>query len=299
MILQTFFQYLTYEKRFSAHTITAYKSDLDQFQQFVEQTYDISDLLQVTTGFTRSWMVHLMQQNMDVRSIRRKRSVLNTFFNFALKQEVLEINPMEQVSVPKIKKKLPTYLRESELQNLDKVLPEMVDFPTARDRTIIELLIGTGMRRAELLGLKLGDLRLSERSLRVLGKRNKERIVPLTTSVSNTLHTYLQFRAELEVDIDSVFLTDNRKPLYPKFVYNLVKRFVSLITSAEAKGPHVLRHTFATLMLDEGADINAIKELLGHADLNATQVYTHTSIEKLKAAYGKAHPKAETTHKKP
>ena len=292
MIFQSFIQYLTFEKRFSAHTITAYTSDLKQFQAYLADLFEETDILKASAGQIRSWMVHLIQQSIEVRSVRRKRSVLNTFYNFALKQEQLFTNPMEQVKVPKMQKKLPSYLRENQVEMLLQVLPKPVDYHSARDRTIIELLVTTGMRRAELLNLKLTDVRIKERSLRVLGKRNKERIVPITDGTSELLKSYLVYRAEIDTESIFVFLTDSCKPLYPKFVYNLAKKYIGLVSSSKDQGPHVLRHTFATLMLDEGADINAIKELLGHADLNATQVYTHTSIEKLKSAYANAHPKA-------
>ena len=292
MILQSYIQYLTYEKRFSGHTIVAYQSDLFQFKNFLLASYDVDDVLLTTQAMARTWMVQLMQDDLDVRSIRRKRSVLNSFFNFAIKQEAITKNPLDQIAVPMFKKKLPGYLREGELTKLEAVLPEMTDISTARDRTTIELLYSTGIRRSELINMKLSDIRLAEGSIRVLGKRSKERIIPITKPMAQTLEAYLAFRAADDVPHESLFYTDNHKPLYPKFVYNLVKRYLTMVTAAEAKGPHTLRHTFATLMLDEGADINAIKELLGHADLNATQVYTHTSIEKLKTAYGNAHPRA-------
>ncbi len=292
MILDSFIRFLTFEKRYSQHTIKAYQADIAQYQSYLLDTFDEKDLLGVSSTFIRSWMVYLIQSGLDVRSIRRKRSVLNTFYNFALKHEHLDSNPMDQVLLPKMKKKLPTFLRRAELELLDSVLPEMSDYASARDRTIIELLLATGMRRAELIGLKISDVRLEERAIRVFGKRKKERIVPITDSMRDSLVKYFEFREQLETLEKFVFVTDRSKPLYPKFVYNLVKRYLGMVTSADGSGPHMLRHTFATLMLDEGADINAIKELLGHADLNATQVYTHTSIEKLKESYRKAHPKA-------
>jgi integrase/recombinase XerC len=292
VILQTFIQYLTYEKRFSPHTITAYRSDIEQFQTFLLHAFDETNVLEATPSYVRSWMVHLIQSELEVRSVRRKRSVLNSLFNFAIRQELLTINPMEQVTVPKMKKKLPGYLRDSQLEQLESLLPEMINYAQARDRAIVELLFSTGMRRAELINLSLSDVRLSERTIQVIGKRNKARIIPITHVLLNTLTLYLEFRLRLDTEQHAFFLTDGYKPLYPKFVYNLVKRYLSGVTSVDGRGPHLLRHTFATLMLDQGADINAIKELLGHADLNATQVYTHTSVEKLKASYAKAHPKA-------
>lgn len=293
MIVQSYIRYLTYEKRFSEHTITAYKTDLAQFQGYLLEQFDVDDILTARSTYIRSWLVEMMQQGTEVRSIQRKRSTLNSFFNFAIRQEKIEVNPMEQVSVPKFQKKLPGYLRLSELEMLESALPEALDYSSARDRLIIEMLYSTGMRRSELIHLKLSDVDLRDRTLRVLGKRRKVRIIPITNSLSASLSIYFGFRDEMETDSHLVFLTDKLKPLYPKFVYNVVNRYLSMVTAADSMGPHSLRHTFATLMLDSGADLNAIKELLGHADLNATQVYTHTSIEKLKQAYSTAHPRAE------
>jgi len=293
VISTEFEQYLSVEKRYSAHTLTAYISDLQQFENFLAESYDISDILETTPSMIRTWMVELVQHDIDARSIRRKRSVLNSLFSYAIKQERLTINPMDKISVPKVKKKLPVHLRLKELDALKSLLPEMIDYQTAREHTIITLLFSTGIRRGELIGLKLSDIRLKESVMRVLGKRSKERLVPLAQHVQTVLRNYMSWRQQIDSSEMAMFLTDAARPLYPKFVYNLVKRYLKLVTNAEGTGPHTLRHTFATLMLDEGADINAIKELLGHADLNATQVYTHTSIEKLKAAYGKSHPRAK------
>ena len=293
MISTEFEQYLSVEKRYSAHTLTAYISDLQQFENFLAESYDISDILETTPSMIRTWMVELVQHDIDARSIRRKRSVLNSLFSYAIKQERLTINPMDKISVPKVKKKLPVHLRLKELDALKSLLPEMIDYQTAREHTIITLLFSTGIRRGELIGLKLSDIRLKESVMRVLGKRSKERLVPLTQHVQTVLRKYMSWRQQIDSSEMAMFVTDAARPVYPKFVYNLVKRYLKLVTNAEGTGPHTLRHTFATLMLDEGADINAIKELLGHADLNATQVYTHTSIEKLKAAYGKSHPRAK------
>lgn len=293
MISTEFEQYLSVEKRYSAHTLTAYISDLQQFENFLAESYDISDILETTPSMIRTWMVELVQHDIDARSIRRKRSVLNSLFSYAIKQERLAVNPMDKISVPKVKKKLPVHLRLKELDALKSLLPEMIDYQTAREHTIITLLFSTGIRRGELIGLKLSDIRLKESVMRVLGKRSKERLVPLTQHVQTVLRKYMSWRQQIDSSEMAMFLTDAARPVYPKFVYNLVKRYLKLVTNAEGTGPHTLRHTFATLMLDEGADINAIKELLGHADLNATQVYTHTSIEKLKAAYGKSHPRAK------
>jgi len=293
VISTEFEQYLSVEKRYSAHTLTAYISDLQQFENFLAESYDISDILETTPSMIRTWMVELVQHDIDARSIRRKRSVLNSLFSYAIKQERLAVNPMDKISVPKVKKKLPVHLRLKELDALKSLLPEMIDYQTAREHTIITLLFSTGIRRGELIGLKLSDIRLKESVMRVLGKRSKERLVPLTQHVQTVLRKYMSWRQQIDSSEMAMFLTDAARPVYPKFVYNLVKRYLKLVTNAEGTGPHTLRHTFATLMLDEGADINAIKELLGHADLNATQVYTHTSIEKLKAAYGKSHPRAK------
>ncbi len=292
MILKLFQNYLTSERRYSAHTVRAYTSDLRQYQAYLIDVYDTNDMLLATSQMVRSYIIALVQEELDPKSIRRKRSVLNSFYNFALKQGRCKINPVETIVIPKAKKKLPGYLREGELAKLEEHLPAIDDLQTGRDHVIIALLYSTGIRRSELMQLHLSDLHLANRTLRVLGKRKKERIVPLTNYISKKLQAYLVHRASSNPDSPHLFLTNQGKPLYPKFVYNLVRRYMRAITAAENMGPHALRHTFATLMLDQGADINAIKELLGHADLNATQIYTHTSIEKLKQAYVNAHPRA-------
>lgn len=298
MIYKSFIAFLTHEKRYSAHTIRAYSTDFQQYASYLLETFEVEDVLVSTAVMVRSWMVSLMQAEVDPRSIRRKRSVLSTFFKFAIREGHLEKNPMDGVSTPKVQKKLPSYLRASELDRLEQALPEMTDYGTARDHAIIKMLFSTGMRRSELMQLTKSDVRLADRQIKVLGKRQKERLIPITSHLHETLTQYQSFREENESSEPWYFLTDHGNKLYPKYVYNLVKRYTSLVTSAEVRGPHTLRHTFATLMLDEGADINAIKELLGHADLNATQVYTHTSIEKLKKVYGQAHPRSRTHHLK-
>lgn len=298
MIYKSFLAYLTHEKRYSPHTIRAYTTDLHQFRDFLRDTFDQEDILMTSAAMARSWMVSLMQADVDARSIRRKRSVLNTFFKFSIREGRLDKNPIDGVSTPKFQKKLPTYLRSGQLDRLEDVLPEMEDYTSAREHVIIKMLFSTGMRRSELINLTLTDVRLGERNIKVLGKRQKERLVPMTKQLHAVLTAYQSFRDAAETTSSWYFVTDNGNKLYPKYVYNLVKRYTGMVTSADIRGPHTLRHTFATLMLDEGADINAIKELLGHADLNATQIYTHTSIEKLKQVYGQAHPRSRNHHLK-
>ncbi len=292
----TFLQYLAYEKRFSLHTVKAYQNDLEQFFSFLSQQYGGLPAIKAVEPFhIRSWIVHLIQQKLAHRSVNRKLSTLKTYFKFLNKRGHLAKNPMLKVIAPKVGKRLPIFIKEQNLAKLFEEVEFKNNYTGLRDRTILELLYSTGMRRAELIGLKVEDVDLVQNQLKVLGKGNKERILPLGKKIHQTLSNYLTERAVYWEDKDerALFLTDKGKVLYPKLVYNLVKKYLSLVTTVEQRSPHVLRHSFATHLSDHGADLNAIKELLGHANLAATQIYTHNSIEKLKKVYQQAHPKAK------
>ncbi len=292
MIVHTFFQYLEFEKRFSPHTLTAYKGDLGQFTDFLKSNYEITSEKEVTPQHIRSWMVQLMQQGVSPRSVNRKLSSLKTYFKFLKKRGQLTTNPMSKIIAPKSSRKLPVFVHKDKID----LLFEKVDFGQgyegSRDRTILELLYATGMRRSELIGLKVNDISFENNYLKVLGKGNKERLLPLNQKIDQVLKQYLEVRNQHFPKGTHLFLTKKGAPLYPKLVYNLVKRHLSAVTTLEQRSPHVMRHTFATHLSDNGADLNAIKELLGHANLSATQIYTHNSIEKLKKVYEQAHPKA-------
>ena len=292
-----FFNFLEHEKRFSPHTIKAYKNDLNQFFSFTESVYDLNSASNIRHIHIRSWVVDLMQQQTSARSVNRKLSSLKTYFKFLLKRRFIDKNPMLKIVGPKIGKRLPVAVSKKNLEKLFNEVDFGEGYPGARNRMILEVLYSTGMRRAEMINLRIADLDFAKNYLKVMGKGGKERLVPFSTNLRSALHDYLAIRNENFPDGQEsfLFLTDKGKTLYPKLVYNLVKKYLSLITTVEQKSPHVLRHSFATHLSDNGADLNAIKELLGHANLSATQIYTHNSIEKLRKVYDQAHPKAKTS----
>ena len=292
--LHSFLQYIRYEKRLSPHTQTAYKNDLEQFISFLANEMDTRSIEEVSHSHIRSWSVELLSQGYSSRSIQRKLSALKAFFRFSLQQGQITKNPMLKVVVPKAKKRLPATIGAGEMERLFDLLTFSDDFSGQRDRLVLELLYLTGMRRSELIGLTVGDVYLGEQLIKVRGKGQKERLLPISRSLRTRIEGYLSIRSESFVSTPSqLLLTDKGKPLYPKLVYNIVKRYLSLVTTADKKSPHVLRHSFATHLADNGADLNAIKSLLGHANLAATQIYTHNSVEKLKRVYEQAHPKAK------
>lgn len=285
-----FIQYLKVEKRYSPHTITAYTSDLEDFTDYLSANYSQNDLSGVDSQMIRSWVVRLMEQDMDPRSVNRKITTLKSLYKFLQKRHPGLTNPMNRILSPKTSKRLPVFVEEDKMELLLEKMEFGQDFSGLRDRLILEMLYGTGMRLSELLGLKLGDIDLQRDQLKVLGKRNKERILPIHRELKSLLEQYLSKRCEMAGD--ELLLTDKGKKVYEKFVYRVVNMYLSQVTTADKKSPHVLRHTFATHMLNKGADLNAIKELLGHANLAATQVYTHNTIEKLKNVHKQAHPRA-------
>lgn len=294
MQISTFLQYLKFEKRFSPNTITAYHSDLKQFQAYIKNQYEISNLKEVKHIHVRSWIVFLMQNNISTRSINRKLSSLKSYFKFLNKRAVLSFNPTLKVLPPKTKKRMPSFIRSTEISELfsDKFFDS--SYMGIRDKAILETLYLTGIRRSELIGLKIEDVDFDRKTLKVMGKGKKARIVPISSSLKRTLELYLfHRRKEYSTNKGYMFLTEKGLKLYPKLVYNIVVKYLSLITKAEKKSPHVLRHSFATHILENGAELNLVKELLGHASLAATQIYTHNSVEKMKSTYLLAHPKAK------
>ncbi|TKB98800.1 tyrosine-type recombinase/integrase [Pedobacter cryophilus] len=292
MFLEQFLKYLQYEKRYSPHTLTAYKNDLFQFSQFLKSVD--TEIQLANHQIIRSWIVFLMDEDIDPRSINRKVSTLRSFYKFLLKEKIVEENPVLKIQTPKVAKKLPTFISDDKLTGLldAKVFEDY--FSGLRDKLIIELLFGTGIRLSELLGITEKDIYLAEKTLKVLGKRNKERIIPINYSLINLLDKYIVEKKIQGFSNNSAVLivTNSGLPAYSKFIYRAVQKYLTMISTQEKKSPHVLRHSFATSLLNKGADINAIKDLLGHANLAATQVYTHNSIERLKSIYKQAHPKA-------
>ena len=282
-----FLKYIEYEKRYSPLTVTAYKGDLNQFHTFLSKEYDITDLKTVNHQIIRSWIVNLIEQGISNRSVNRKITTLKSFYKFCMRDKSVSENPMLKILSPKTSKKLPVYVEQTSMNEL----LDQVDFDEkhgARDKLILSLFYSTGIRLSELINIKRSDIDLIEKNLKVLGKGNKERILPLPEPLLDELAEYM----DTTQNNSWLFCTDAGKKMYSKLVYRLVNSYLAKVTTITKKSPHVLRHTFATHMLNNGADLNAIKEFLGHANLSATQIYTHNSITKLSNIYKQAHPKA-------
>lgn len=290
-MITAFLDHLRYEKRVSAHTLTAYSNDLDQFGKYLLFQYECDAPQTATAPMIRSWIVSLVEEGMNPTSVNRKMATLRSYFRFLRRRQLVTNDPTRNLHSLKTKRKLPAYVEEKAMDLLFDDDTFTDDFPGLRDRVILELLYGTGMRLSELLELRVSNIDAESRIVRVLGKRSKERLIPITTSLATLLTSYIAQRAPEEAT-ESLILTDSFKPAYPVFIQRTVKKYLSAVTTLGQKSPHVLRHTYATHLLNRGADLNAIKELLGHANLAATQIYTHNSIEKLKKSHQQAHPKA-------
>ena len=289
-MVNKFLEYLEFEKRYSNHTIVSYRTDLLQFEAYSSVIFEVG-LLEATHVIIRSWMVTLVEKGISSRTINRKKSTLQVFYKYLKAKVLIEESPMQKVVAPKVEKRLPHYVKKQDMESLFSQVEFTNDFSGSRDRLILELFYNTGMRLSELVELK--EMSVLEDSIKVLGKRNKERIIPVTEIMREKIIGYISLkRNEFPESTQSLFVTDKGEKLYQKFVYRKVNHYLGLVTSQGKKSPHVLRHTFATHMLDNGAELNAIKEILGHASLSATQVYTHNSIEKLKNVYKQAHPRS-------
>jgi integrase/recombinase XerC len=293
MSLKSFSEYLSLEKKYSPHTILAYVRDAEEFQDFLDQNHMSIDLTQADYSFIRHWIVELVNANISNRSINRKISSLNAYYKFLLKIEAIKANPLKQHKALKVGKTVQLPFSENELINVLENSIEVIDFESARDKLIIELFYATGIRRIELVNIKISDIDFSNKVLKVLGKRNKERYIPLIESLINTIKVYIGYREEL-TEIKNpkmLLLTAQGLKIYEMLVYRIINKYFSIASSKAKCSPHVLRHSFATHLLNEGADLNAVKELLGHTSLAATQVYTHNSIDELKKVYANAHPR--------
>ena len=290
---ESFINYLKYEKRYSPLTAIAYKKDLDQFEEFYVKTIGDFNVEGINDKTVRSWVVDLMDSGLSARTVNKKVSALKSFNKYLMRLEVVGENHLVNVVVPKVRKKLPQFVEE---KNLDHLLDDGFfgnDFEALRDKLIISLLYGTGIRLAELMHLKDGDIYQSEFLIKVLGKRNKERIVPYPRSLNILIEQYKTERTLLfGFPVSCLLLTAKGNPAYEKLIYRVVLKYLTLVTTIDQKSPHVLRHTFATHLLNRGADLNAVKEMLGHSNLSATQIYTHTSLEKIKRVYRQAHPRS-------
>jgi integrase/recombinase XerC len=288
--INEFLEYIKFEKRYSRHTLTSYQNDLEQFFTFLKE-YDSPAIPHISATFIRSWLAQLKgEEKLSAKSINRKISTLKSFFKYQLKNSVISTNPMTTITSPKVGKRLPQFLKESDIDTLFQYVEFPDNWNGKTSRLILLLFYSTGIRLSELINLKDNQLDVYNRQIKVLGKGNKERIIPVSAELISELKDYAA--ASPGKQVQNVFVSEKGKPLYPKFVYNAVKTYLATVTTLDKKSPHILRHTFATHLMNNGADLNAVKELLGHSSLAATQVYTHNTIEKLKDVFKKAHPKA-------
>ena len=289
--MESFKNYVQNERRLSKHTLTSYTTDLFQFQEFLSHTFRLSHFAEASHNEIRMWLVELKEKGILSRSINRKISTLKSFYKYLLTREEIEVNPMLKIISPKQSKKLPVYFEQKKLDYLFDLEVFTNDFKGVRDVLILELLYGTGIRLSELIHIK--DVDIYGKEIKVIGKGNKERLVPLTTQIEKLIPIYKQKRKEEFSDLPPPFfiVTNKGNKLYEKFVYRTVNHYLGLVTKEKKRSPHTMRHSFATNMLNNGAKLHTIKEILGHANLSATQVYTHNSIERLKDAYKKFHPK--------
>ncbi len=291
--IDSFFDYLTYEKKYSVHTITSYKNDISQFLRFINPNAESFALTEFNYQQIRSWVASLIKDKIAPRSVNRKLSSLKSLFKYLQRQQVISINPMAKISGPKTPKRLPVFIDEHQMEDLFAKVTFEDGFNGMRDRLILDLFYQTGIRRTELTHLKELDVDLFNSTIKVLGKRNKERIIPISLALKRNLESYLQVKQEQNLSNPMLLISEKGHALSDQAVYSTVKKYLSQITTIQKKSPHVLRHTFATHLLNNGADINAVKDLLGHANLSATQVYTHNTIEKLKKSYKQAHPRGD------
>ena len=292
---QQFLDYLALEKKYSLLTISSYQKDLEDFIEFYNQEENSSEIHLAKKAHIRAFIMHLTQQNKSEKTVNRKLSTLRSFYKFLVKEKILSINPIEQVHSLKRKKEVVVPFTELEISNLlDNEEFFSDDFDGIRDRLMIDLLYQTGIRRAELINLKESDIDEIQLSIKVLGKRNKERLVPISKYLLEEILIYKEVKKREQLNqYTNLFVTKKGKPLYDTLVYSKVKHYLSLISVKNKKSPHMLRHSFATHMLDSGADLNAVKDLLGHSSLSSTQVYTHGSIENLKKVFNQAHPREQ------
>jgi integrase/recombinase XerC len=291
---ESFFKYLQFEKRVSPHTLTAYKTDISQFEAFLLTNFPEDSLQTADYSIIRSWIINLSDGGLNPASINRKIASLKTFYKFLMRQEMLTKNPMQKIRVLKTQKRLPSFVKEADMNKLldNHEFSDTLD--GWRDKLLIEFFYATGMRISELLTLREQQVNIQMNTIKVLGKRNKERVIPFPKNIVPIIKGYIQARNKTLTNPEHgfLFVTDTGQPCYPMYIYRRIKKYLTTYTSAEKTSPHVLRHTYATHLLNKGAEINAVKDLLGHSSLAATQVYTHNSIEKIKKAFDQAHPKA-------
>lgn len=292
MPITSFLNYLSLEKKYSHHTITAYQNDLNSFQVFCDQEYGVESIASVNYAQIRNWIVSLVNAKISNRTINRKVSSLKSFYKFLQKTKQIELNPLVKHQALKVLKQVQVPFSEKEIFSVLDSMDED-DFESVRNKLMVELFYSTGMRRNELINIKITDIDYVNETVKVLGKRNKERYIPLLKTVKESLLNYSAIRENLEIKEPYLFLTKNGKKIYDTLVYRIINNYFSAVSSKVKKSPHVIRHSFATHLLNEGADLNAVKELLGHSSLASTQIYTHSSLGKLKEVYNQAHPRSQ------
>jgi integrase/recombinase XerC len=290
--LQSFLDYLKFEKRYSQHTLISYQNDLEQFFAYLASQFDAPTVSKITAMFIRSWLAEMKEEGISSKSINRKISSLRSFFKYQMKTGGLEQTPMTTITAPKIGKRLPVFVEQEDMATLFSHVEFSDDWKGRTERLVLLLLYSTGMRLSELINLKESQLDPSHSQVKVLGKGNKERIIPISKELVQELGEYIHKKPVRLPEVPNIFITEKGKILQPRSVYSFVKHHLGSVTTVQKKSPHILRHSFATHLMNNGADLNAVKELLGHSSLAATQVYTHNTIEKLKEIFNKAHPKA-------
>ena len=292
--INDFLNYLQYQKRYSIHTVVSYKTDLLAFQSFIINDYGTTALPEIKPTLIRTWLASLKEDGNTSKTINRKISTLKSFFKYQVKKDVLQQTPMQVISSPKNAKRLPQFVDKKDIDTLFTHVEFPDNWEGATERLILQILYNSGIRQAELINLQQHHVDLHNSCIKVLGKGNKERVIPISTELQMSIRSYILYKNEQFAGITESCLLLNKKgkKLYPRYVYDIVKKYLSMVTTIEKKSPHILRHSFATHLTNNGAEINAIKELMGHSSLAATQIYTHNSIEKLKEAFNKAHPKA-------
>ena len=295
MSVEAFLSYLSLEKKYSPHTVKAYSADISDFKRFCLETYDVLNIDEVSYNLVRSWIVSLVNDSISNRTVNRKIASLKAYYKFLQRIEKIVTNPLSKHKALKTSKKLEVPFSETEMYAVLKQIHFEEGFEGVRDKLIIELLYTTGIRRAELINLKWSDVNLTGHTIKVLGKRNKERIVPLLEPVIELFLAYLDERNRLKVVVDEVhvFLSKSGNKIYETLVYRVINKYLSEVSHKAKKSPHILRHTFATHLLNKGADLNSVKELLGHSSLASTQVYTHNSIAELKKVHLASHPRSK------
>ena len=292
--LVSFEKYLRYERRYSDHTVRSYTNDLEQFSVYLTAQLGMIDEIGLKHFHVRSWIVHLMQDNYTAKTVNRKISTLKSYFKYLKKSGHIKSNPTAKVIAPKIAKRLPVVVREERIEDLLDREIDQNDFESVRNQLVIDLLYTTGIRRSELINLKESDINYSLRHIKVLGKGNKERIIPISHKLIESIKLYLELKESEQLNESKFLITTSKgKKSYPKLIYNIVHAQLSTVSTVKKRSPHILRHSFATHLANQGAELNAIKEIMGHANLSATEIYMHNSIDRLRSVYQNAHPKSK------